>query len=74
MNRFALLFVALMLAIQVTGCGGDSGTSPTAESPGATDSQPGEAKAYKAKEAEKLAERAAGISRGKTANPAPKNP
>jgi hypothetical protein len=75
MKRFALLFVALVLSIQVAGCGSDTGSSPPAVAPGgggATDSQPGEAKAFQEKEAARSAERAAAISRGKTAKPASK--
>jgi hypothetical protein len=73
MKRFALLFVALVLAIQITGCGGTSGSSPT---PAASDDDPhvpGEAKAYKAKEAERLAERAEKAARAKTAKTGSKN-
>jgi hypothetical protein len=74
MKRFALLFVATVLSIQVAGCGSDTGSSPPAAVPGggATDSEPGEAKAYKEKEAARSAERAAAISRGKTGKPASK--
>jgi predicted small secreted protein len=73
MKRFALLFVALVLAIPVTGCGGTSGSSPTPAGSGDDSHVLGEAKAYKAKEAERLAERAEKAARAKTAKTGSKN-
>jgi hypothetical protein len=68
MKRFALLFVAVALAIQITGCGADSSSATQdANDPHVS----GEAKAYKEKEAEKLAERAAKAA-AKASKSAPK--
>jgi hypothetical protein len=76
MKRFALLFGALLLATQVTGCDSGGGSSPTKPSdttapavahPGAK----GEVAEYEAQEAKRLADLAAKRSAGKAAKPAP---
>ena len=70
MKRFALLFVALVLSIQATGCDSGSGGSPTAESVRrASDPHvPAEVKEYEAKNAKKI-----GRSRREGALPRPAN-
>ncbi len=50
MKRFAVLLVACMVTIQVAGCG-SGGSAPATGSGGADTHVPGEAKAYKAREA-----------------------
>jgi hypothetical protein len=75
MKRFALLFGALVLATYVTGCdsgGGSSPTKPADSTAGATVAHPqakGEVAEYEAKEAKRVADRAAKTPAGKAVKP-----
>ena len=63
--------VALVLSIQVTGCGSGSGSSPTAVSRADDPNLPAEVREYEAKNAKRLADRAAkssGAKSGKSAS------
>jgi hypothetical protein len=72
MKGFASLCVALVLVFAAVGCeDGTGGGNPPVVAPG-VDDQPGEAKAYKAKQAELEAQRAEDIKNGKIPKPGSK--
>jgi hypothetical protein len=75
MKRLVLLFGVLVLSIQPTGCGGDSGSTgmPKAQYSRAEDPNlPVEVREFEAKNAKRLADRAEKTSGGKAAQSAPK--
>jgi hypothetical protein len=65
MKRFALLFVAFAFVVPAVGCGDSGGAPPPAAGGAVGQDEPGEAKAYKEKEAERQAQRAADLASGK---------
>jgi hypothetical protein len=65
MKRLAFVCVAIAFCIPVTGCENGGTTIPTTQVPGGTDPHvKGEAAAYEAKAAKRLAERAAKTNGG----------
>jgi hypothetical protein len=72
MKRFALLFLALVLSIQVAGCGSGSASSPTVVSRAEDPNLPAEVREYEAKNAQRLAARAEKSSRARSGKSASK--
>jgi hypothetical protein len=70
MRRFAIFFGALVLTSQITGCGGGSGASTTTASRADDPRLPAEVREYEARNAKRLAERAATKAPGKPARSA----
>ncbi len=73
MKRFVLPLAAVLLSIQLTGCGGESSSNATPV-PRADDPRlPAEVREYEAKNAKRLADRAEKSSRAKSGKSAAKN-